>query len=84
MKITPGRLSDVMAQPGRYNWFEINSRVKALQPGDSVSVEVPALIPVRKLRSAILTNARRFDYGPWRVSTRTSGRTIRCFLVPIE
>ncbi len=82
MKITTGRLSDVAQQPSRADWSEMNARLKALTPGESLAIECPPGIPVPRLRSTILTNARRFPYGEWRLRTRTAGRTIHCFLIP--
>lgn len=64
----------------RNDWSDVNSKLRALRPAQVVSFECPANVEVAKLRSAILTNAKRFHTGEYLVSTRTEGRTIHCFL----
>lgn len=83
MRIRVGRLSDVAQQSSRHDWSGLNARLKALQPGEALAIECPPGVTVSRLRSTILTNARRFDYGEWRLRTRSAGRVIHCYLAPL-
>ena len=64
----------------RTDWSWLNGKLKKLQPGESLSVECPAGIEMRTMRSLILTNGRRFHRGEWRVCTRTVGRVVMVYL----
>lgn len=83
MRMTTGRLSDIAVKRPRIDWSAMNEKLKALQPGERLSIECPLGMATSRLRSTILTRAKHYEYGDWRVRTMTGGRTIHCFLAPI-
>lgn len=75
-----GRLSDLADARHRADWSAFTKQLKDLEPGDRVCFECPARISVPAFRSTILTVGNRIHAGDWRVSTRTYGRKVHCFL----
>lgn len=78
--IEVGRISDLGDTRKRADWSEINGKLKALEPGQRLSIKCPDGMKVSALRSTILTNGRRFHKGEWSLTTRTDGRVVHCFL----
>lgn len=66
----------------RTDWSEVTARLRSLEPGEMISVECPVGMTMARLRSTVLTTARRMRRDGWRVSTRARGRRLECFLVP--
>ena len=77
-----GRLSDLAVQGHKADWSALNEKLKAIEPGETLSVTCPKGVAIAKFRSLILTNGRRFHRDGWAISTRTQGNVIHCFLSP--
>lgn len=79
-----GRLSDLAESGQRNDWSLTRSKLKALEPGDVVVFTCLPGFTVSAFRSTILTIGRRLIYPVgWSLSTRTKGRKLHCFLVPL-
>ena len=81
-KIETGHVSELFGMAHRTDRSELNAKLRALEPGDRIAVETPSGTTVAAFRSTILTAAKRMQFGEWRLSTRSQGRKIHCFLVP--
>lgn len=75
-----GKLSDLVPQGSEINWSAIRTKIKAMEPGDVLIVSCPPGFPMPQFRSTILVNGGRIHKGEWRLSTRTKGRSLHCFL----
>ena len=85
--IRPERISDVAQLPRRSDWSEVRHSLGDLVPGEGIVVRCPYDMDINRLRSTILTAARRIEFETgWRLRTKTVSRRreIHCFLAPIE
>ncbi len=82
LRTKTGRLSDLVNSNHRADWSNLNVKLKALQPGELLTVTCPAQVTIPSFRSIILTTGRRLHSGEWRLSTKTEKRKIHCFLSP--
>ena len=76
------RLSDLTDLGHRADWSKLTDRLQKLDPGAVITETCPTWIAVKSFRSTILTIGNRVHTGDWRLSTRTYGRKIHCFLAP--
>ncbi len=84
LQMRAGHLSDLVQATHREDWSAMNVQLKAIQPGEVLAITCPNHLTVSAFRSRILTNGRRFHLNTnWTLATRTSGRTISCFLRPV-
>jgi hypothetical protein len=82
-RIESGHVSELVGLPHRHDRSELNAKLRALEPGDRIAIETPREMTVAAFRSTILTAGRRMQFGDWKLSTRSQGRKIHCFLVPV-
>jgi hypothetical protein len=83
LQIENGHVSELIGLPHRADRSELNAKLRALEPGDRIAIETPAGMTVAAFRSTILTAGRRMSFGDWKLSTRSQGRKIHCFLAPV-
>ena len=82
LRVRDGRLSDLAQAGHRADWSGLNDKLKAIEPGEVVSVECPKGVSLPAFRSTILTNGKRFHRGEWSLTTRKEGNVLHCFLAP--
>lgn len=67
----------------RADWSGLRKDLRALEPGEVLTVFTPARMTSAKFRSVILVCGKRiFRNSEWAISTRTMKDRILCFLVP--
>ena len=81
-KTSIGRLSDLAEKiKPRVDWSGLVSDLKALNPGEVLSVRCPHGVTMSQLRSTILTYGHRIHNGDYSVSTRSYKNVVHVFLV---
>ena len=85
-QVTTGKISDlVRVSTDDVDWSHLRDDLRALQPGDVLTVKCPHGVKLSRLRSTILTYGRRiFADKEWTVSTRTVGDRVHCFLAKLD
>lgn len=73
-----GRLSDVRS---RTDWSMVREQVDAIKEGEMRELDCPDGVEMATFRCIVLTYGARRHTGKMRLSTRTSGRSLQCFLV---
>lgn len=81
-KIETGHVSELVGLNHRADRSELNAKLRSLEPGGRIAIETPKDMTLSAFRSTILTASRRMDFGDWRLSTRSEGRKLHCFLSP--
>ena len=86
VRSSTGRLSDLVASPrkGRADWSKTTDKLRTLEPGHVLNLELPRNVSMPRFRSTILTAGRRIHTGDWALTTRTEGHVLHCFLAPRE
>lgn len=82
MNTETGHLSDIADLKPRKDWSHLRSDLEALQPGQRLTIKLPADISMKDLRATVLTISRRIDFGNWVIATRSDNDVLHCFLAP--
>ena len=82
MQTKTGHVSDLLTSRQRRDWSELNSKIRAIEPGGLLIAECPSGFSISQFRSTVMTQGRRIHKGEWRLMVRTEGRKLNLFLGP--